>query len=199
MTAAGKRVVIIGGGDTGADCLGTVHRQGALSVHQFELLPRPPELRAEDNPWPQWPRIFRSSAAHDEGGDRLFSISTERFVDDGAGRVAALQTVGVDVGRSGITRLPGTEAAIPADLVLLAMGFTGPDSGGAVAELGLRLTDRGTVWRDARWMTSAPGIFTAGDMQRGQSLIVWAIADGRHAAASVDTYLMGETSLSAIA
>jgi glutamate synthase (NADPH/NADH) small chain len=199
MTAAGKRVVIIGGGDTGADCLGTVHRQGALSVHQFELLPRPPELRAEDNPWPQWPRLFRSSAAHDEGGDRLFSISTERFVDDGAGRVAALQTVGVDVGRSGITRLPGTEAAIPADLVLLAMGFTGPDSGGAVAELGLRLTDRGTVWRDARWMTSAPGIFTAGDMQRGQSLIVWAIADGRHAAASVDTYLMGETSLSAIA
>ncbi len=199
ITAEGKRVVIIGGGDTGADCLGTVHRQGALSVQQFELLPRPPESRGDDNPWPQWPRIFRSSAAHDEGGERLFSISTERFVANGAGQVAGLQTVGVEVGRSGVTRLPGTEVEIPADLVLLAMGFTGPERGGAVAELGLRVTERGNVWRDARWMTSEDGIFTAGDMQRGQSLIVWAIADGRHAAAAVDIYLMGETSLSAIA
>jgi glutamate synthase (NADPH/NADH) small chain len=199
ITAAGKRVIIIGGGDTGADCLGTAHRQGALSVHQFELLPRPPEARADDNPWPQWPRIFRSSAAHEEGGERLFSISTERFVDDGSGRVRALETVGVDVSRSGVTRIPGTERSIDADLVLLAMGFVGPDRGGLIAELGVRMTERGNVWRDERWMTSEEGVFAAGDMQRGQSLIVWAIADGRHAAAAVDTYLMGESSLSAIA
>jgi glutamate synthase (NADPH/NADH) small chain len=199
MSAAGKRVIIIGGGDTGADCLGTAHRQGAVSVHQFELLPRPPESRAADNPWPQWPRIFRSSAAHDEGGERLFSVSTERFLGDDQGRVRALETVNVEVSRSGITRLPGTEVTLEAELVLLAMGFVGPERGGLLTDLGVRLTDRGNVWRDERWMTSEEGIFTAGDMQRGQSLIVWAIADGRHAAASVDSYLMGETGLSAIA
>jgi glutamate synthase (NADPH/NADH) small chain len=199
ITAAGKRVVIIGGGDTGADCLGTVHRQGARSVHQFELLPRPPESRAADNPWPQWPRIFRTSSAHEEGGERVFSISTERFLSDDAGRVRALETVEVEVGRSGITRIPGTESIIEADLVLLAMGFVGPERGGLLAELGVKLTDRGNVWRDERWMTSEDGVFTAGDMQRGQSLIVWAIADGRHAAAAVDAYLMGESGLSAIA
>ena len=199
ITAAGKRVIIIGGGDTGADCLGTAHRQGALSVHQFELLPRPPESRAADNPWPQWPRVFRSSAAHDEGGERLFSISTERFLGDEQGRVRALETVGVEVGRSGVTRLPGTEKTLAAELVLLAMGFVGPERGGLLSSLGVRLTERGNVWRDERWMTSEEGVFAAGDMQRGQSLIVWAIADGRHAAASVDAYLMGETSLSAIA
>jgi glutamate synthase (NADPH/NADH) small chain len=199
ISAAGKRVIIIGGGDTGADCLGTAHRQGAASVHQFELLPRPPEFRAADNPWPQWPRIFRSSAAHDEGGERLFSISTERFLGDDQGRVRALETVNVEVSRSGITKLPGTEATLEADLVLLAMGFIGPERGGLLTELGVRLTDRGNVWRDERWMTSEEGVFTAGDMQRGQSLIVWAIADGRHAAAAVDHYLMGESGLSAIA
>jgi glutamate synthase (NADPH/NADH) small chain len=199
ITAAGKRVVIIGGGDTGADCLGTVHRQGAHSVHQFELLPRPPELRPADNPWPQWPRIFRSSAAHEEGGERVFSVSTERFVDDGQGRVKALETVQVEIGRSGITRIGGTESVIDADLVLLAMGFVGPERGSLIDELGLRLTDRGNVWRNDQWMTSAEGVFTAGDMQRGQSLIVWAIADGRNAAAAVDAYLMGESDLSATA
>ena len=199
ISAAGKRVIIIGGGDTGADCLGTAHRQGAVSVHQFELLPRPPESRAADNPWPQWPRIFRSSAAHDEGGERLFSISTERFLGDDQGRVRALETVNVEVSRSGITRLAGTEVTLEAELVLLAMGFVGPERGGLLTELGVRLTDRGNVWRDERWMTSEEGIFTAGDMQRGQSLIVWAIADGRHAAAAVDSYLMGESGLSAIA
>ena len=199
ISAAGKRVIIIGGGDTGADCLGTAHRQGAVSVHQFELLPRPPESRAADNPWPQWPRIFRSSAAHDEGGERLFSISTERFLGDDQGRVRALETVNVEVSRSGITRLAGTEVTLEAELVLLAMGFVGPERGGLLTELGVRLTDRGNVWRDERWMTSEEGIFTAGDMQRGQSLIVWAIADGRHAAAAVDSYLMGEAGLSAIA
>ena len=199
FSAAGKRVIIIGGGDTGADCLGTAHRQGALSVHQFELLPRPPESRLPDNPWPQWPRIFRSSAAHDEGGERLFSISTERFLGDNQGRVRALETVNVEVARSGITRLPGTEVTLEAELVLLAMGFVGPERGGLLSQLGVRLTDRGNVWRDERWMTSEEGVFTAGDMQRGQSLIVWAIADGRHAAAAVDGYLMGESGLSAIA
>jgi glutamate synthase (NADPH/NADH) small chain len=199
MDAAGKRVIIIGGGDTGADCLGTAHRQGALSVHQFELLPRPPESRSADNPWPQWPRIFRSSAAHDEGGERLFSISTERFLGDDQGRVRALETVNVEVSRSGITKLPGTEVTLEAELVLLAMGFIGPERGGLLSELGVRLTDRGNVWRDERWMTSEEGIFAAGDMQRGQSLIVWAIADGRQAAAAVDGYLMGESGLSAIA
>jgi glutamate synthase (NADPH/NADH) small chain len=199
MSAAGKRVIIIGGGDTGADCLGTAHRQGALSVHQFELLPRPPDARLPDNPWPQWPRIFRSSAAHDEGGERLFSISTERFLGDDQGRVRALETVNVEVSRSGITKLPGTEVTLEAELVLLAMGFVGPERRGLLTELGVRLTDRGNVWRDERWMTSEEGVFTAGDMQRGQSLIVWAIADGRHAAASVDSYLMGESGLSAIA
>jgi glutamate synthase (NADPH/NADH) small chain len=200
ITAAGQRVVIIGGGDTGADCLGTVHRQGALSVHQFELLPRPPESRAADNPWPQWPRIFRTSSAHEEGGERVFSISTERFLSDDGGRVRALETVDVEVGRSGITRIPGTESILETDLVLLAMGFVGPERGGLLSELGVKLTDRGNVWRDERWMTSEEGVFTAGDMQRGQSLIVWAIADGRQAAAAVDAYLMGgESGLSAIA
>jgi glutamate synthase (NADPH) small chain len=199
ITAAGKRVVIIGGGDTGADCLGTTHRQGALSVHQFELLPRPPDSRLPDNPWPQWPRIFRSSSAHEEGGERLFSISTERFVGDETGRVRALETVGVEVGRASVTKIPGTEVVIEAELVLLAMGFVGPERDGLLADLGVRLTERGNVWRDERWMTSEEGVFAAGDMQRGQSLIVWAIADGRHAAAAVDAYLMGESSLSAIA
>jgi glutamate synthase (NADPH/NADH) small chain len=189
ITAANRRVVIIGGGDTGADCVGTAHRQGAASVHQFELLPRPPAARAQDNPWPQWPHIFRSSPAHEEGGERMFSIATERFIGDDAGRVRGLQTVEVRVDRDGISRVPGTESALEADLVLLAMGFTGPVPAGVVEGLALDLTDRGNVKRDERWMTSQPGIFVAGDMQRGQSLIVWAIADGRQAATAVDAYL----------
>ena len=195
ISAAGRHVVIIGGGDTGADCLGTVHRQGARSVHQFELLSRPPDTRAAHNPWPEWPNIFRTSSAHEEGGERLFSVSTERFVGNGDGRVKALQAVAVDVAREGgrmtVTRQPGTEFEIPADLVLLAMGFAGPEQAGVVRELGLRMTDRGTVWRDENWMTSEPGVFVAGDMQRGQSLIVWAIADGRQAAARIDAFLAG--------
>jgi glutamate synthase (NADPH) small chain len=190
LTAAGKRVVIIGGGDTGADCVGTAHRQGARSVHQLELLPRPPLSRTADNPWPQWPTILRSSAAHDEGGERVFSISTERFLGDKRGRVRALQAVEVTVDRSGITRIAGSESEIQADLVLLALGFVGPARGGVIEDLSLRLTERGTIWRDERWMTSVPRIFAAGDMQRGQSLVVWAIADGRQAAAAVDAFLM---------
>jgi glutamate synthase (NADPH) small chain len=201
ISAHGKHVIIIGGGDTGADCLGTAHRQGARSVTQLELLPRPPQERASDNPWPLWPNIFRVSTAHEEGGERLFSVSTQRFVGDEAGRVRTLQAVKVEAvrkdGRMQFVPVEGSEFDIPAELVLLAMGFVGPERGPLVTELGIKLTDRGTVWRDERWMTSVPGVFTAGDMQRGQSLIVWAIAEGRSAARGIDQYLMGESALPA--
>jgi glutamate synthase (NADPH/NADH) small chain len=198
ISAAGKRVVIIGGGDTGADCLGTVHRQGARSVHQFELLARPPDARHDDNPWPQWPNIFRTSAAHEEGGERVYAVSTERFLGRD-GHVVGLQAVTVEVqrenGRLTFGRVPGSERDMDVDLVLLAMGFVGPERGSLLSQLGVKLTDRGTVWKDDTWMTSEPGVFTAGDMQRGQSLIVWAIADGRNAARAVDGYLQGDTDL----
>jgi glutamate synthase (NADPH/NADH) small chain len=193
ISAAGKRVVIIGGGDTGADCLGTAHRQGAVAVHQLELLPRPPDDRAADNPWPQWPLIFRTSSSHEEGGERLFSVSTEAFSGNAHGHVAALHGVQVTTvrenGRMRFEQVPGSAFELPVDLVLLAMGFSGPERNGLLDELGVRLTERGTVWRDEAWMTSVPGVFTAGDMQRGQSLIVWAIADGRSAASGVDEYV----------
>ena len=201
ITARGKHVVILGGGDTGADCLGTVHRQGAASVHQFELLPRPPDRRAPDNPWPQWPNIFRVSSAHEEGGERVYSVSTQRFTGDPAGHVRQLHAVSVDMVREGarvdFRTVPGSEFSLDAELVLLAMGFLGPERKGLVEELGLNLTERGNVWRDGHWMTSVPGVFTCGDMQRGQSLIVWAIAEGRSAARGVDFYLMGKSDLSA--
>jgi glutamate synthase (NADPH/NADH) small chain len=201
ISAEGRHVVIIGGGDTGADCLGTVHRQGALSVSQFEVMPRPPEARAADNPWPQWPTIFRTSSAHEEGGDRLYSVSTERFIGDERGRVAAIQAVRGEMlreaGRIRFVALPDSGFDVKADLVLLAMGFLGPERGSLLTDLGVRMTERGTVWRDANWMTSEEGIFAAGDMQRGQSLIVWAIADGRSAARGVDAYLMGASQLPA--
>ena len=201
ITAQGKRVVIIGGGDTGADCLGTVHRQGAVSVHQFELLPRPPDERAPDNPWPQWPNILRVSSAHEEGGERVYAVSTRRFSGDSEGRVRQLHAVEVDMVREGgrfeFRPVPGTEFTLDVDLVLLAMGFLGPERSPMLADLGLRLTDRGTVWRDANWMTSVPGVFVCGDMQRGQSLIVWAIAEGRSAARGADRYLMGRSDLPA--
>jgi glutamate synthase (NADPH/NADH) small chain len=193
VSAEGKRVVIIGGGDTGADCLGTAHRQRARSAHQLELLPRPPDVRASDNPWPQWPNVFRTSSAHEEGGARLYSVSTERFVGDHHGHVKAIAVVEVEAVRdaSGVrfVRKPGTETELEADLVLLAMGFVGPERSPLLSDLGVRLTGRGTVWHDGQWMTSEPGVFTAGDMQRGQSLVVWAIADGRAAAERVDEYL----------
>jgi glutamate synthase (NADPH) small chain len=201
ISAQGRHVVIIGGGDTGADCLGTVHRQGAKSVTQLELLVQPPVDRAPDNPWPQWPNIFRVSPAHEEGGERLYAVSTQRFVGDDAGRVRALQTTKVEAirkdGRVHVQPIPGSEFEIQADLVLLAMGFLGPERGALVNDLGLKMTERGNVWRDERWMTSVPGVFAAGDMQRGQSLIVWAIAEGRSAARGVDQYLMGESALPA--
>ena len=208
ITADGKHVIIIGGGDTGADCLGTAHRQGAKTVTQLELLPRPPHERAGDNPWPLWPNNFRVSTAHEEGGERLFSVSTQRFAGDEAGRVRALQAVKVEMvrkdpatprGAGGVQFVPveGSDFEIPADLVLLAMGFVGPERGPLVNELGIALTDRGAVARDERWMTNIPGVFTAGDMQRGQSLIVWAIAEGRSAARGIDQYLVGESKLPA--
>jgi glutamate synthase (NADPH/NADH) small chain len=201
ITAKGRHVIIIGGGDTGADCLGTVHRQGAASVHQFELLGRPPEARGAANPWPLWPQVFRVSSAHEEGGERVFSVSTQQFVGDPAGRVTSLKAVTVEMvhdnGRTHFRSVPGSEVDYKADLVLLAMGFVGAEPGGMLSELGVRMTERGTVWRDDDWMTSVPGVFTAGDMQRGQSLIVWAIAEGRSCARGVDHYLMGRSSLPA--
>ena len=201
ISAKDRDVVIIGGGDTGADCLGTVHRQGARSVHQFELLPTPPGTRAADNPWPTWPNIFRVSTAHQEGGERVYSVSTQRFTGDAEGRVSRLHAVNVEMvrrdGRMEFVPMPGTEFDMKADLVLLAMGFVGPERGPLVNDLGLRLTERGNVWRDDRWMTNVPGVFTAGDMQRGQSLIVWAIAEGRSAAHAIDHHLMGESRLPA--
>ena len=201
ISAEDRDVVIIGGGDTGADCLGTVHRQGARSVYQLELMPIPPELRATDNPWPLWPQVFRTSPAHEEGGERLFSISTDRFLGDANGRVRTLQAHKVEMvrtsGRVEFVTAPGSEFEIKTDLVLLAMGFTGPERGPLLGDLGVNLTPRGNVARDAAWMTNVPGVFTAGDMQRGQSLIVWAIAEGRSAARAIDQFLMGESQLAA--
>src|SRR6202521_4849741 len=201
ITARGKHVIIIGGGDTGADCLGTAHRQGARSVHQLDLLWRPADPRPENNPWPLWPNIFRVSSAHEEGGERLYAVLTERFSGDDQGQVKKLHAINVEVasqnGRLEIKPIAGSELALDADLVLLAMGFLGPERGGMLDALGVRMTDRGNVWRDPRWMTSVPGVFTAGDMQRGQSLIVWAIAEGRSAARGVDQFLMGSSELPA--
>jgi len=190
-----KHVVIIGGGDTGADCLGTAHRQGAASVTQLEILPRSPESRAEGNPWPQFAMVYKITSAHEEGGDRLFSVNTERFVDDGNGRVRALVLHEVEMIDGRFTKIEGTEQEIPADFVFLAMGFLGPEHGTWLDGLEVDYDARGNVARDDRYMSSQRGIFVAGDMGRGQSLIVWAIAEGRACAAGVDTYLMGETRL----
>ncbi|MFM8870036.1 MAG: glutamate synthase subunit beta, partial [Actinomycetota bacterium] len=195
ISAEGKHVIIIGGGDTGADCLGTAHRQGALSVTQLEIMPRPPEERAESNPWPQWSLVYRVSSAHEEGGDRLFSVNTERFIDDGNGNVKALLLHEVEFVNGKFEKIAGSERELPADLVFLALGFVGPEKGSWLDELGVALDERGNVKRDDDYMSSVPGVFVAGDMGRGQSLIVWAIAEGRACAAGVDGYLMGSTSL----
>ncbi|MGH3344056.1 MAG: glutamate synthase subunit beta [Carbonactinosporaceae bacterium] len=195
ISAAGKHVVIIGGGDTGADCLGTAHRQGAVSVTQLEIMPHPPDDRPDAQPWPTYPMIFRTSSAHEEGGERLYSVSTERFVGDEQGRVQALQLVEVRRGDAGFEPVEGTTRELPAQLVLLAMGFLGPDKGGVVDQLGLVMGERGLIGRDSAYMTNVDGVFVAGDAGRGQSLIVWAIAEGRAAAAAADRHLMGSTAL----
>ena len=197
ISARGKHVVIIGGGDTGADCLGTAHRQGAASVTQLEILPRPPELRPEHQPWPTYPMTYRVSSAHEEGGDRVYAVSTQEFVTDDAGHVRALRLVEVEFSGGRFEPVPGTERDLPADLVLLAMGFTGAERGPLMADLGVQFDARGNVARDSTYATSVPGVFVAGDMGRGQSLIVWAIAEGRSAAAGLDTYLSGDTVLPA--
>jgi glutamate synthase (NADPH/NADH) small chain len=201
-TAEGKHVVIIGGGDTGADCLGTAHRQGARSVHQLEIMPTPPLERSEDNPWPTWPLILRTSAAHEEGGERLYAVTTTAFLDDGTGRVRALRGEQVELvegpgGRPEFRPVEGSAFELPCELVLLAMGFLGAEQGGVVADLGLEIDGRGNVAADSGWATNVEGVFVCGDVTRGQSLIVWAIAEGRSAAASVDRWLMGDTALPA--
>ncbi len=197
LDAAGLDVVIIGGGDTGADCLGTAHRQGARSITQLEILPRPPQVRAETTPWPLWPLMFRTSSAHEEGGERLFAVSTTRLEGDDRGRVSALVVEEVESTGGRFQPVPGSERSLPAQLVLLALGFTGPQREGLLEGLGVALDARGNVARDAGYRTSTEGVFVCGDMGRGQSLIVWAIAEGRSAAAAVDLALAGETLLPA--
>jgi glutamate synthase (NADPH/NADH) small chain len=194
ILATGKRVVIIGGGDTGADCLGTTHRQKPLSVHQFELLPMPPKERSPLTPWPLWPMQLRIEGAHEEGGIREWSVATTKFTGDEKGNVKQLH--GVRVGPPPkFEPVPGTEFTMDADLVLLAMGFLGPVRNGMLDQLGVKLDPRGNVAADENYMTSIPGIFAAGDMRRGQSLVVWAISEGRKAARGVDKYLMGDSKL----
>jgi glutamate synthase (NADPH/NADH) small chain len=193
ITAEGKDVVIIGGGDTGADCLGTAHRQGARSVTQLEILPQPPEQRDPSTPWPTWPLMLRTSSAHEEGGERMFSVNTVRFV--GGPAVEGLELVDVEMVDGRFVPVEGSSRVLPAQLVLLAMGFVGPQRENLLEDLGVELDPRGNVARDAGWATSVPGVFVAGDMGRGQSLIVWAIAEGRSAASAVDRHLCGETLL----
>ena len=195
ILATDKDVVIIGGGDTGADCLGTSLRQGARSVTQLEIMAEPPTGRPEDQPWPSYPMIFRVSSAHEEGGDRVYSVSTKEFVGDADGNVAGLRLVEVDFVDGKLVEREGSEREIPAQLVLFAMGFVGPEQPGLVTDLGVELDERGNIRRDLDYATTVEGVFCAGDAGRGQSLIVWAIAEGRAAAAGVDEYLTGSTNL----
>jgi len=195
ISASGKHVVIIGGGDTGADCLGTAIRQGAASITQLEIMPRPPDLRAGTNPWPQWSMVYRTSSAHEEGGERVFSVNTERFLADEDGNVRSLVLNEVVFNNGKFEIVEGTERELPCDLVLLALGFVGPEKGTWLDQLGVALDDRGNIARTDTYATNVPGVFVAGDMGRGQSLIVWAIAEGRACAAAVDERLMGSTAL----
>ncbi|MFO0956703.1 MAG: glutamate synthase subunit beta [Isosphaeraceae bacterium] len=200
LSARDKHVIIIGGGDTGADCLGTVHRHRCKSVHQFEIVPRPPETRVSANPWPQWWNTFKTTSAHEEGGEREYSISTTRFLGDN-GRVTGLETVRVEMqfdnGRPRFVPVPDSQRVFPADLVLLAMGFTGPERGPLFDQLGIELDGMGNVKTDVSRRSSRAKVYAAGDIARGQSLIVWAIAEGRHAARSIDEDLMGRSDLPA--
>jgi glutamate synthase (NADPH/NADH) small chain len=193
ILATGKNVVVIGGGDTGSDCIGTSHRQGAKTVTNFEIMPRPPDERAASTPWPMWPLMLRTSSSHEEGGSRDFSISTERIT--GKGRAEKLHCVRVEMRDGKFERVDGSEFVLDAELVLLAMGFVHPEHEGLVEQLGVKLDRRGNVAIDPSFMSSVPGVFAAGDCERGQSLVVWAIADGRKAARGVDKYLMGRTEL----
>ena len=199
ISADGKNVVVIGGGDTGADCIGTAVRQGARSITQLEIMPRPPEARPDAQPWPTFPMLFKMESAHEEladlGGERAYAVSTQEFVGDGNGRLKALRLVDVEGPGSGFKPIPGTEREIPAELVTLAMGFLGPQREGLLDQLGVELDQRGNVVRDGSYATTVDGVFAAGDMGRGQSLIVWAIAEGRSAAAGADEWLMGRTAL----
>jgi glutamate synthase (NADPH/NADH) small chain len=198
ISAAGKKVVILGGGDTGSDCLGTANRQGAKVVYQFELLPKPPAKRTIEMPWPEWPMILRATSSHEEGVSQEWSINTKRFSGEN-GRVTKLHAVRLDWkrenGRMAMQEIPGSEFEIECDLVLLALGFLGPEPDTMIAQMGVKLNERGNVACDSDYMTSVPGIFAAGDMRRGQSLVVWAIWEGREAARGIDKYLMGETQL----
>ena len=195
ISARGKHVVIIGGGDTGADCLGTAIRQGAASITQLEIMPRPPDMRAGTNPWPQWSMVYRTSSAHEEGGERVFSVNTDRFLADDHGNVRALVLNEVVFNDGKFEIIEGTERELPCDLVLLALGFVGPEKGSWLDQLGVALDDRGNIARTDSYATNVPGVYVAGDMGRGQSLIVWAIAEGRACAAAVDERLMGSTTL----
>ena len=197
INAQGKNVVILGGGDTGADCLGTAIRQGAQSITQIEIMPRPTDERPSTQPWPMYPMIYRVSSAHEEAGERLYSISTENFVGDSDGKLAALKIVETKFVSGKFEKIPGTEREIPADLVFLAMGFTGPEQNELISSLNVEIDQRGNIARDENFATSKEGIFVCGDAGRGQSLIVWAIAEGRSAAAAVDKYLVGATQLPA--
>ncbi len=197
VTSEGKHVIIIGGGDTGADCLGTAHRQGAASIHQFEIMARPPEERPAENPWPTWPFIMRVSSAHEEGGERVFSVNTECFLGDDDGNVRALRAHEVEMKDGRFEKIEGSDFELPAERVYLAMGFLGPQVEGLLEGLGVELDERSNVRRRDDWMSSVDGVFVAGDMGRGQSLIVWAIAEGRSCASAVDQWLMGDTALPA--
>jgi glutamate synthase (NADPH/NADH) small chain len=197
IDAKGKNVVIIGGGDTGADCLGTALRQGAKQVIQLEIMPRPSDSRSSGNPWPQFAFVYKVTSAHEEGGERMYSVNTERFIDDGNGNVRALLLHEVEMVNGKFEKKEGSDLEIPADLVFLAMGFTGPEKGSWLEQLGVAFDERGNVVRNDSYESTVPGVFVAGDMGRGQSLIVWAIAEGRACAAGVDLALMGETSLPA--
>jgi glutamate synthase (NADPH/NADH) small chain len=188
ITATGKRVVIIGGGDTGADCLGTSHRQRALNITQFELLPKPPDARSPNTPWPLWPMQLRVESSHEEGGIRDWSVNTVQFTGDAEGNVKQLHGVRVGAPPT-FAPIAGTEFTLDADLVLLAMGFTGPVKNGLVDQLGVNLDPRGNIATGADYQASVPGVFAAGDMRRGQSLVVWAIAEGRKAADAINAYL----------
>jgi glutamate synthase (NADPH/NADH) small chain len=195
INVAGKHVVILGGGDTGADCLGTSIRQGAASVTQLEIMPRPTDERPSGQPWPTYPMIYRVSSAHEELDNRIFAVSTEEFIGDGNGNLKALKIVETEFKNGKFEPVPGTEKEIPADFVFLAMGFTGPEKSVLLEQLEVELDERGNIKRDANYQCTSEGVFVAGDAGRGQSLIVWAIAEGRAVAARADEYLRGRTTL----